>query len=522
MSTSVWIIIGVLVYSAFILYHGMKSFKETSKSSESFFSADRGVNPFVLLATTAISVFSALAFYGVPAAIYREGIGYFSNTGGMIAGLLFVVIGYRLWILGREYGFVTPVDYLRARYNSEGYGLLVSIVLILFIIPYVAMQLIAIGDATALTTGGMLPYIVAVAIATVVVSFHIIGGGMKSVAWMDAFHFMLGIGTLIILVTYLTLTYFPDGGLAQAVAKIKADPELAGVLSFPGPNGTYNWKGSLSNVLTGAVATVVWPHIFMRTYIAANKDTFRTMSWSLPLAYVFVYFFIVVIGAILAPAILGAGVDNTDSIVSVLSTQYAPPFISFISLLCLFAFGVSTADSLLLSASAIGSRDIYVRYAYELKGKNADSKKVVYFGRVLLLILMVLTLVVVTLKPAYIVDYAYSLSSPFFAQILPATVGGLFWKRGTKEGAYAGTIFGLFITTLFTFFIAPPYGFSPLVWALLVNVIAYVGVSFVTKPSAEAVNKYIVRVDSIINAGTEMNSAVDSTLSSLNRKPAGN
>ncbi|MDV2887520.1 sodium:solute symporter family protein, partial [Alkalihalophilus pseudofirmus] len=130
-------------------------FKATSNSSEAFFTADRGVNPFVLLATTAISVFSALAFYGVPAAIYREGIGYFSNTGGMIAGLLFVIIGYRLWILGKEYGFLTPVDYLRSRYYSEGFGILVATVLILFIVPYVAMQLIAIGDAASVTTNGM-------------------------------------------------------------------------------------------------------------------------------------------------------------------------------------------------------------------------------------------------------------------------------------------------------------------------------------------------------------------------------
>src|SRR5699024_2421334 len=164
----------------------------------------------------------------------------------------------------------------------------------------------------------------------------------------------------------------------------------------------------------------------------------------------------------------------TDSIVSVLATEYAPPIISFLALLCLFAFGVSTADSLLLSASAIGSRDIYVRHAYELKGKPVNPRSVVKFGRILLVILMLLTLVIVAIRPAYIVDYAYALSSPFFAQILPATVGGLFWKRGTKEGALTGTIVGLVITILFTFFIIPPLGFSALVWALIANTLLYI------------------------------------------------
>ena len=76
MSVSAWIIVGILAYSAFMTWHGMSMFRATSKSSESFFSADRGVNPFVLLCTTCISVFSGLAFYGYPAAIYRDGIGF--------------------------------------------------------------------------------------------------------------------------------------------------------------------------------------------------------------------------------------------------------------------------------------------------------------------------------------------------------------------------------------------------------------------------------------------------------------
>lgn len=518
MSSNQLIIGGILLYSAFMVYQGLRSFSSAGASEEEFFSAGRGVNPFVLLATTAISVFSALAFYGVPAALYREGIGYFSNTGGMVAGLMFVVLGYRIWLLGKEYGFSTPVDFLRNRYYSDSYGLMVAIVLMVFIVPYVAMQIIAIGDAASTTTGGTFPYIIAVGLATIVVSLHIIGGGMKGVAWLDAFHFVLGTGTLIILVVYLTRTHFPNGGLSEATSIIMADPELAPILSHPGPLGTFGWKGTLSNALTGAVATVVWPHVFMRQYIAATKDNFRSMSWSLPIAYVFVYFFIVVIGVILAPAILGPAVENTDSIVAILSSDYAPPIISFISLLTLYAFGVSTADSLLLSASAIGSKDVYVRHAYELKGRKVEPKNVVRFGRWLLVGLMFLTLIIVAVRPAYIVDYAYKLSSPFFAQILPVTIGGLFWKKGSREGAWAGTVLGLLVTVVFTFFMEPPFGFSALVWSLLANSIAYIGVSLVTTVPEDVVNKYIVRIDSIINSGAEVSSAVELSIDELNKR----
>lgn len=517
MKPAILISLGILAYAVFIVWHGFRSFKSTSESSEKFFTADRGLNPFILLCTTSISVFSALAFYGAPAGIYKDGIGFYSNTGGMVAALMFVVVGYRLWLLGREYGFTTPVDYLRSRYYSDGYGLFVSAFLILFIVPYVAMQLVAIGDAVVVTTDGMVPYVVAVAVGTIVVSLHIIGGGMGSVAWMDTFHMCLGFGTLITLIIYLTLHYFPNGGLAEAV-QIMQQNGTYGILSCPGPKGTFHWKGMISNALTGAIATVVWPHIFMRTFVASSKENFRQMSWAMPLSYVLVYSPIVIIGAILAPAILGPGFEKPDNIVAVLSTQYAPPLIAFISLLCLFAFGVSTADSLLLSASAMASRDIYLHHVYELKGKTSDPKQVVRFGRIVLLVLMVITLVIVALKPASITDYAYKLSSPFFAQILPATLFGLFWKRATKEGAIAGTVSGLAVAIVLTFFVTPPLGFSALVWALVINTALLVSVSLCTKVPKDIIAKYHTRIDSIIYSGAELSALTDATLQAVNQR----
>ncbi|MCI8311124.1 MAG: sodium:solute symporter family protein [Lachnospiraceae bacterium] len=517
MKPAILISLGILVYAIFIVWHGFRSFKSTSESSEKFFTADRGLNPFVLLCTTSISVFSALAFYGAPSGIYKDGIGFYSNTGGMVAALMFVVVGYRLWLLGREYGFTTPVDYLRSRYYSDGYGLFVSAFLILFIVPYVAMQLVAIGDAVVVTTDGMVPYVIAVAVGTIVVSLHIIGGGMGSVAWMDTFHMCLGFGTLITLIVYLTMRYFPNGGFAEAV-QIMQQNGTFDILSCPGPNGAFNWKGMISNALTGAIATVVWPHIFMRTFVASSKENFRQMSWAMPLSYVLVYSPIVIIGAILAPAILGPGFEKPDNIVAILSTQYAPPFIAFISLLCLFAFGVSTADSLLLSASAMASRDIYLHHVYELKGKTSDPKQVVKFGRLVLLLLMIITLVIVALKPASITDYAYKLSSPFFAQILPATLFGLFWKRASKEGAIAGTVSGLLVAIILTFFVKPPFGFSALVWALVVNTLLLVVVSLCTKVPEEITAKYHTRIDSIIYSGAELTSLTDATLQAVNQK----
>ena len=512
MSATTWIIFGIFAYALFMVFHGFSNFKQTSKSAESFFNADRGVSPFVLICTTAISVYSGLSYYGYPSSIYRFGIGYFAGCGVAITAFMFCLVGYRLWILGKEYGFQTPSDFMRERYYSEGFGLFTAILLVIFIIPYVALQLITIGEGIVTTTNGSFPYIAAVALGTVCVALHIIGGGMKSVAWLDTFHMILGFAAVYLVLVFLIVKYFPDGGLAEAAKIVQSNSETASILTTPGPEGAYDWRGMLNLSLTGAVATIVWPHIFMRCYIARDLNNFKVMSWAMPLVYASVFIGLAIIGCIIAPAILGGGFENTDAIMPTLASQYCPPIIAFISLLCLFAFAVSTSDSMLLSASAMASRDIYVRRAYDLKGKTVEPKKVVIFGRVILLVLMVAVLIITALKPTYITDYAYRLSSPFFAMILPCTIGGLFWKRGSKQGAIAGTVAGIIVVTILTFFVAPPFGFSALVWGLLTNVILYVGVSLGTKVPDEIVDKYINRVTSIISASTEANDIVDRTI----------
>lgn len=503
MNATTWIIIGVMAYAAFMVFHGFSNFKATSKSAESFFNADRGVSSIVLVATTAISVFSGLTYYGYPSSIYRFGMGYFAGTGMGVCALCFCTIGFRLWILGREYGFHTPSDYLRTRYYSEGFCLFVAILLTVFIIPYTTLQLITIGDGIATTTNGAFPYMLAVLFGTVCVSLHIIGGGMKSVAWLDTFHLILGFAAVYVLVAVLVIKHFPDGGLAEAAA-IVANGERASVLSAPGPTGAYNWKVMLNLAITGAVATIVWPHIFMRCYIAQGTKNFKVMAVALPIVYATVFIGLVILGAIIAPALLGPDFADPDEIIPTLATEFCPPIVSFISLLCIFAFAVSTADSMLLSASAMASRDIYARWKYELKGQAVEPKKTVFFARIILGIMMIACIIISMFKPTYITDYAYSLCSPFFAMILPCTVGGLWWKKGTKEGAWAGTVAGLVVVFFFTFFITPPLGFSALVWGLVVNTILYIGVSLCTKCPEEIVEKYINRVGAIINCTTEM------------------
>ena len=507
------------VYGVFMVIQGLANYRKTSGSTETFYNADRGVNTFMLVCSTAVSVFSGLAFYGWPSSSYKLGAGYISGMGAFCVGLEFAVIGYRLWLLGKEYGFTTPIDFLRSRYYSEKYGVFCAILMVAMIVPYVALQLITIGDGMNVSTKGFVPYFLAVLFACAIICFHVFGGGMKAVAWMDTFNFILGVGTLWVLVVVLVVRNF-DGGMVGVYEAIKNDPVSVANLGAPGATGYFTIPGIINQALTASVATIVWPHIYSRCYIAKSKKNFEVMAWGLPLGYLMTFTGLILIGAYIAPGILGSGFDKADSLVPYLATNFAPPIVSAVAMLCLFAFAISTGESMLLSGTAMVTKDLFVRHRFLLKGLPADDKKVVHWTRIVVIIMMIGMLIIVWLRPAAIVDYAYKLSSPYFAMVMPATIGGLFWKKGTKEGAWAGTIVGCIIVTLGTFFIKNlPLGLSALSWGLLINAVLYIVVSLCTKCPEEIADKYITRVENYISAGTDMDAIVGNTILASTFRP---
>ena len=55
---------------------------------------------------------------------------------------------------------------------------------------------------------------------------------MKSVAWLDTFHTILGVCAVYIVVIYLVTKYFPNGGLVEAATAVASNPETAKTLEY--------------------------------------------------------------------------------------------------------------------------------------------------------------------------------------------------------------------------------------------------------------------------------------------------
>ena len=87
----------ILLYGVFMFYISYKSSKKTKEDTTEYFVAGRSVGSIALLGTMCLSIWSALAFFGYGAGLYRQGIGYFSGAvGAYFVGLYAPTIQHRL------------------------------------------------------------------------------------------------------------------------------------------------------------------------------------------------------------------------------------------------------------------------------------------------------------------------------------------------------------------------------------------------------------------------------------------
>src|SRR5690606_21425034 len=92
----------------------------------------------------------------------------------------------RFWRVGHAFDYVTPAEMLGDRYGSRALALLIAFASCIFLIPYSAAQLMGIGYLLEGLTGGDVPFMAGVMIATVVAVIWAYLAGMRSVAWTDS------------------------------------------------------------------------------------------------------------------------------------------------------------------------------------------------------------------------------------------------------------------------------------------------------------------------------------------------
>jgi len=172
---------------------------------------------------------------------------------------------------------------------------------------------------------------------------------------------------------------------------------------------------------------------------------------------------------------------DTSIVFFKLLMEKMPPVMAGLMVACICAAVMSTCDGGLIAGSANIVNDIYLKVINP--DGEADQKKLSTITTVSTLVMGILALLIslqfTNLIP--LLSLAYSLIN---AGALIMIVGGVFWKKATKEGAIASFIVGVGLTLLnsFKIIVIPYASVLPLLPALAVFII----VSLITQPKRAA------------------------------------
>ncbi|MBW2613774.1 MAG: hypothetical protein JRE14_00185 [Deltaproteobacteria bacterium] len=217
-------IIVLIAYFLIILIIGFIARTRLKSSPETYFLADRKLGTLVLLGTMVATNFSAFTVFGTSGAGYRDGYAFFPIMGfgtGFMA-LTFWILGRKIWEAGRRTNAVTPPELVRVLYESPLLSFIFSLVMIIFTIPYLALQPMAAGYALEALIG--MPYIYGCILVTAIILIYTLRGGLRAVAWTDLFQ---GVVMFLLLLASLIIVAQHHGGFIEANHKILAsNPDL--------------------------------------------------------------------------------------------------------------------------------------------------------------------------------------------------------------------------------------------------------------------------------------------------------
>jgi SSS family solute:Na+ symporter len=467
------------IYFLIVLGLGLLARSRIKDSPSQYFLAGRGLSPFVLIVTMAATNFSAFTVFGASGAGYRDGLAFFPimafGTGFM--ALTFWIIGRKVWEIGKKHGLVTPAELIGHIYKNPFLTGLFALVMIVFTVPYLAIQPIAGGKV--LNQLFELPEVWGAVLITAIILIYTLRGGLKAVAWTDVFQ---GFLMVILMVSALFIVASHYGGISKGLHDVlETNPEL---FSRPGGTGKYvpgMWFGF---ILLWFFCDPMFPQLFQRFYAAKNKSSLARTAILYPAICTVVFIIPVtlgVLGHIDYPDLEGR---TSDNIMNLLMTSIAGPFMGTLVLAAGLAALMSTMDSQLLTLSSIFTRDIlpFITKAKDVGIKKESRNSLA--GRWFVAVLAIAGLAIALNPVGNIVDMAVSQAFTGLAVLFPSVLFGLYLKNPRAIPAICSILLGELWVVLYAIpgLNMPSFGFLPAVPVIGATVLVYFIVHIATGP----------------------------------------
>jgi len=507
----------VFSYLAVVLYIGIFAFRGArgagaGTGAEDYFLAGRSLGPAVFLLSLFGTNMTAFTILGSAGHAFANGIltfGLMASSSAFVIPLTLFFVGTRMWALGKRYGFMTPVQMFRDRWECGHIGTVIFAVQAALLVPYIVIGVMGGGTALRAITGGLVPYWLGGAVVALVVMSYVFFGGMRGTAWVNTFQtvLFLSFGAIALFVIGRGM-----GGFSAAIESLAASSATAPLLTRERVSPFFFFSYTFI-----PLSTIAFPHITIFCLTARRMEQFRRTVIFYPLCILAIWLPCTFLGlaanamldtpridqklearAALAAASPDMPADERvalrrqaagDDVVLVMLERYAPLWLAGLLGAGIMA-AVMASDSQILALSTMFTEDVFAFYGGTARfGETVQ----VQTGRLFVVVLTVVAYAVALEAPQSIFDIAVQYAFSGYAALSPLLFAALFWRRSTKWGALAVALWtaGAVIYTARVPGSLAWFGLMPVVPMTIISGLLMIVVSLVTRPpSAKTIERY--------------------------------
>ncbi len=430
----------IAIYLAVIAFVGSIAYRRGKTNTEDYFLANRSVGEMVFFLSIFATNMTAFAILGSSGQAYRQGIGIYglmASSSGLVIPLTIFFIGTRLWALGKRFGHQTQVAFFRDRWECDTIGTVIFALSAAMLVPYMIISIMGGGTVLAHLSdvqgraAPLIPYWLGCAIVAVVVTLGVFLGGMRGTVWVNILQttLFLCFGAVAV----LTISRALPGGFGEYISKLAGDPKTSFLVTRERIPERFFWSYTLI-----PLSSIMFPHMAIMCFSARKVTAFKRTVVLYPVAIMLIWLPAVFLG-VLGVATLGK-VADPDGILLLMLEKYAPVWLAGILGAGIISAVMGSDAHQVLALSTMFTKDIYQHYGGREK---YGERAAVHFARGFIVIVTVAAyLIALELKEKQgIFEIAVRYAFSGFAAMAPVMIAALFWKRSTKWGALAATLF---------------------------------------------------------------------------------
>ncbi len=413
----------------------------------------------------------AATHFGGGAVLGGAEYGYTHGLSGVWYG---VSTGVGLLLLGlftarrfRALSFFTVPDYLEHRYGGKTIRVLGAVLSLVALVGILAAQVNAAGRAFAiLGVDGLVAPVIAVAVFVAYTAL----GGLWAATISDVVQLIIGaVGVAIAAVVVMNHT-----SAAGGFETLLAGRDI--------PETYFNLMGDgFSFVLWLLVPTVMYTLIgqdfYQRLFATRSADVARKAALTGGIFLLLISLLPATVG--MGARALATGEMAAGDAMPWVLRELTHPLVGGVILAAILAAIMSTADSLLTSATSHVVKDIWLETLHP--GQPADEKQMLGLSRLVTVVIGLIALLIGISLPGIVRTLIYSYTM-YTAGILVPVLGGVVWPGATRTGAISAAVAGSAVALTGILTGARLYGIPTEIYSALVSMVVFVVVSVATGP----------------------------------------